>query len=228
MQPVSKIDPFSWLLRCGFVAFLVILNTSFASEAQDKNDAECTMRKLTSVIKLWSWEDIRKFNQRCCRRDKDGYDKDMCDAAYEVEKGHSTAPPVSPIYCIVMYIRGSPQKDCLGAALTIGFDNNSTNLTSLAETALKRFVEEYVDHTKLKLHIVGHANHTGSEEYSRRLSRQRAEVVAEYLTRRLRKLGFRVDIYTEGVGWASPLGWGLSEKDGLQRRVEISIDGMPQ
>jgi outer membrane protein OmpA-like peptidoglycan-associated protein len=218
MRGMNEANRLSLLLRCGFVAFHVVLSSPHASNAQDKNDVECSAQKLKSAIDLWSWEDIREFNQRCCKRNKTVIDTGMCELAISIEKKLSKPFKLSEVYCIVMYIHGSPQKNCLGSALTIGFDNNSTNLTSFAEMALKEFVENHADDSNLKLHIVGHANRTGPEDRNRTLSLQRADIVAKYLRQRL-----RADIDIEGKGSASPLKWELSDKDGLQRRVEISI-----
>lgn len=218
MPCISKADHIIWLLLHVIVVFLVILRTTYASEAQDRDDAACSLQRLTSVTKKKNYEDIRNFIQSCCRHDRDRSREDLCEQAIAVESLVTDSFLLPEIECVRVYQRRYTHRNC--RVLRVGFDNNSKILTSFYKKALNDFVDNHLDDAELNLYIVGHSNHTGPEDYNLTLSRERAEVVADYLI----STGLRdADIDTDGMGWASPLG-GLSEKDGLQRRVEISIE----
>jgi hypothetical protein len=73
------------------------------------------------------------------------------------------------------------------------------------------------------LQVVGHSSHTGSEEYNRVLSGQRAEVVRTQLEAASPALAHR--IATAGVGWRENLvGTGTDDlRDAVDRRVEFKV-----
>lgn len=181
---------------------------------------ECTASRLEEIEISSSWQDIRMFNNHCCSVGTSG--NKLCQQSALLEGRISGAPLTGKAFCLSMYIEGIPQKNCLGPALTIAFDNNTTSLTSIAETALRDFVSDHRNDRRVSLRIVGHANRTGLRTYNQQLSKQRAEAVEEYLKPKLQALIGSLQIVTEGKGWDLPLE-GLEEENGLQRRVEISV-----
>jgi len=75
--------------------------------------------------------------------------------------------------------------------------------------------------TQLKLHIYGHADASGSEEYNQTLSEERATAVRNYL---LAKGVSRFRILTTGYGSSKPVSDNDSEEGKQQnRRVEIEV-----
>lgn len=101
----------------------------------------------------------------------------------------------------------------------IPFMNNSSVLTSNVTLTLDKLSMDIGKSSGTRLLILGHANRTGSEDYGRELSRQRAEAVAKYLAGRL-KFTDPKNIVVEARGTTSPLP-AFDPADGNQRRVEI-------
>jgi outer membrane protein OmpA-like peptidoglycan-associated protein len=110
----------------------------------------------------------------------------------------------------------APAQTLLGI---IPFMNNSSVLTTNVTATLDKLSGDLGKMPGTKLVIQGHANRTGSEEYSRELSRQRAEAVAKYLGSKLRGFDPK-NVLVEPRGTMSPLP-AFDPADGNQRRVEI-------
>ena len=111
--------------------------------------------------------------------------------------------------------------DTVGFDKTINFDFNSYEILSDDTTALNEvagLLEQFFD---ARLHLIGHTDDVGSDEYNMDLSRMRARSVAEYLKER------GVDgnrIRTEGRGKRQPLTYGQSDAERRKnRRVEFLI-----
>jgi OmpA-OmpF porin, OOP family len=101
----------------------------------------------------------------------------------------------------------------------IPFMNNSSVLTSAVTATLDKLSGDIGKNISTRIVILGHANRTGSEDYSRELSRQRADAVAKYLSSKLKMLEPK-NISVEARGTTSPLP-AFDPADGNQRRVEI-------
>jgi outer membrane protein OmpA-like peptidoglycan-associated protein len=101
----------------------------------------------------------------------------------------------------------------------IPFMNNSSVLTSAVTATLDKLSVDLGKSGGGRLLIQGHANRTGGEDYSRELSRQRADAVAKYIAGKVRNIDPK-NIIVEARGTASPLP-AFDPADGNQRRVEI-------
>lgn len=106
--------------------------------------------------------------------------------------------------------------------MPITFDYRSATLTPVGEYAARELLRAIMEQRPNKVRIIGHTDARGGADYNLKLSKQRAEAVADFL----RKNGLAVPVETEGVGFNEPMkvgaASGLSQDDifALNRRVE--------
>ncbi|MEO7990862.1 MAG: OmpA family protein [Chryseolinea sp.] len=107
----------------------------------------------------------------------------------------------------------------LGAELL--FETNKSTLRSEHFATLNPIVDYLRLHPERLVRISGHTDNTGSEIHNRNLSRQRADVVAEYLVSN----GVNLNrIETSGLGSAKPIETNTTEQGRKKnRRVELLI-----
>jgi len=101
------------------------------------------------------------------------------------------------------------------------FKTNSAVLSETASVQLKKITKVLDNNPGVYLLIGGHTDNTGSEEHNMKLSKARADAVAEAI----RSSGFPADhIMTVGYGESQPIAGNTTEEGrGLNRRVTISI-----
>lgn len=105
------------------------------------------------------------------------------------------------------------------------FDFDEYDLKKDAKTTLKEIsktLQNSFNKKDLNITINGHTDNTGSKEYNKKLSKQRAEEVKKYLDDQLE--GTNITFTTEGYGDSKPIASNDTE-DGQakNRRVEIVI-----
>lgn len=112
-----------------------------------------------------------------------------------------------------------------GIQITMGsgilFDFNKATLRPEARRNLAVMAETFKKYADTDLLITGHTDNIGSDEVNNRLSRQRAEAVADYLV----SLGVdRKRLMTRGLGKTEPIADNSTPQGRQQnRRVEIAI-----
>ncbi|HTE28881.1 MAG TPA: OmpA family protein [Chryseolinea sp.] len=101
------------------------------------------------------------------------------------------------------------------------FETNKSTLRSEHFVRLNSIVHYLLSHPERSVRISGHTDNTGSEAHNLTLSKQRADVVAEYL------VGNNIDINrveTSGLGSAKPIAQNTTEEGRKKnRRVELLI-----
>lgn len=107
----------------------------------------------------------------------------------------------------------------LGAELL--FETNKSTLRSDHFAALDPIVDYLILHPERSVKISGHSDNTGSTEHNLKLSKRRADVVAEYLV----NSGVAIDrVETFGFGSEKPLVENATEEGRKKnRRVELLI-----
>ncbi len=107
----------------------------------------------------------------------------------------------------------------LGAELL--FETNKSTLRSEHFATLNPIVDYLRFHPERLVRISGHTDNTGSESHNRNLSKQRADVVAEYLVNN----GVNLNrIETSGLGSAKPIATNTNDEGRKKnRRVELLI-----
>ena len=101
------------------------------------------------------------------------------------------------------------------------FDFNKSTLKAEAKKQLDQFAAEMSDMTQTNIDVYGHTDNVGTAEANKKVSAQRAEAVASYLTQK----GIAKDrIKTEGLSYDYPVASNDTEAGRAQnRRVEIYI-----
>jgi len=108
----------------------------------------------------------------------------------------------------------------------ITFEYRTTAFTDAGQRALRELLEVVQEQKPAQILLVGHADLRGTEEFNMKLSRDRAEAVADFL----RQSGVTAPIRSEGKGATEPIQLpdtsGLTEDDiyALNRRVEWRRD----
>jgi outer membrane protein OmpA-like peptidoglycan-associated protein len=109
----------------------------------------------------------------------------------------------------------------IGVASDASFAVDSSTLSGNAQTTFNKIAETLKDYDKTAIHVVGHTDSTGSEQYNMKLSQQRAQAVAQFLT------GRGVDsqrVLTWGRGESQPIATNDTEAGRAEnRRVDIVI-----
>lgn len=104
----------------------------------------------------------------------------------------------------------------------ITFEYRTTAFTAAGQEAVRELLEVVQEQKPSHLVLVGHADMRGTAEFNMKLSRERADAVADFL----RQNGVTVPIQSEGKGATEPIQLpdtsGLTEEDiyALNRRVE--------
>jgi outer membrane protein OmpA-like peptidoglycan-associated protein len=103
----------------------------------------------------------------------------------------------------------------------ITFDVNSVQLSSEAQEELRGMVARYRLTPSYGISVMGHTDNTGNPAHNLRLSKQRAEAVAEFLNEMNLNIAW---IFVQGFGQEHP----IVENDSVEnrtknRRVEVSI-----
>lgn len=105
--------------------------------------------------------------------------------------------------------------------LHVGFRQSSTDIRTSSFSSLDRIVDFAYDCRQLKITITGHSDASGHESWNRRLSRARAQAVADYLI----DAGVGADqLIVDGRGSSMP----IAENDtplgrSLNRRIEFAL-----
>ncbi len=109
----------------------------------------------------------------------------------------------------------------IGVASDASFAVDSATLAPVAQNTFNKIAGVLKDYEKTAIHVVGHTDSTGSDQYNLKLSQQRAEAVANFLISR-------------GVNPQRTLTWGRGESEPIagndtaqgraaNRRVDIVI-----
>jgi outer membrane protein OmpA-like peptidoglycan-associated protein len=168
---------------------------------------------------------FKKFKKKVARNAKKGAYKNI-----KVDTTHKHKPVVShtiPITADTANIQ-PPVFDPIVQADTlivlgaeVLFEINKSTLRSEHFETLNPIVEYLLLHPERSVNISGHTDNTGSEAHNLRLSKQRADVVAEYLVSN----GVDINsIETSGLGSAKPIAENTTEEGRKKnRRVELLI-----
>jgi outer membrane protein OmpA-like peptidoglycan-associated protein len=106
--------------------------------------------------------------------------------------------------------------------MPITFEYRSATLTQFGEQAARELLRAIREQNPPKVRVIGHTDARGSADYNLKLSKARAETVANFL----RANGLAIPVEAEGVGFNEPMkigaASGLSQDDiyALNRRVE--------
>ena len=103
----------------------------------------------------------------------------------------------------------------------ISFDFNKSNINSAFKPSLNKLADVLVKYDRTVVHVVGHTDSIGADDYNQRLSEQRAENVVIYIEQR----GVPFDrLLSEGRGETEPRATNETEAGRqLNRRVEIYV-----
>ena len=103
----------------------------------------------------------------------------------------------------------------------ISFDFNKSNINSTFKPSLNKLTDVLVKYDRTVVHVVGHTDSIGADDYNQRLSEQRAENVVIYSEQR----GVPFDrLLSEGRGETEPRATNETEAGRqLNRRVEIYV-----
>jgi type IX secretion system PorP/SprF family membrane protein len=105
--------------------------------------------------------------------------------------------------------------------LRFNFEFNSTNIDEESAKYLNEIAGILNDNQRLSLSLIGHTDNIGSEKFNMRLSKQRAQVVKDYLLDQ-DIASERIDV--DGKGIQEPLNDNSTEEQRtLNRRVELKI-----
>ena len=101
------------------------------------------------------------------------------------------------------------------------FDRSTANLLESSYPELKRLLEVMQDNSEMKIELSGHTDNQGNSSLNLELSRQRAEMVKQYLVENGIK-NRRVE--TKGYGASRPVASNATEESRkLNRRVEVLV-----
>lgn len=109
----------------------------------------------------------------------------------------------------------------VGVASDYSFEIDSAELSFDAQATFDKIANVFKDYDKTAVHVVGHTDSTGSDEYNQKLSERRASAVAKYLS-------------SQGVTSMRIVTWGRGEREPIagndtkagrtrNRRVDIVI-----
>lgn len=173
-----------------------------------------------------------KFKKKIARNAKKGEYKNLRidtasttkPAKYKVIRQHTDKYPMTTdtVRTLPMIMGAAVKTDTLivlGAELL--FETNKSTLRSEHFATLNQIVDYLLSHPERSVKISGHTDNTGRESHNLSLSKQRADVVAEYLVGN----GVNIkNIETFGLGSAKPIAENTTE-DGRNknRRVELLI-----
>ena len=115
---------------------------------------------------------------------------------------------------------------CQDISFNLYFDTDLYAIAENHEVALKGIMDSIQSSDKIEIYIKGYADHRGSKEYNSRLSSNRANALAEYLTLTYPDRILKVHHSGEGEVERAEL---TSNDEALQpdRKVEILIKNLP-
>ena len=168
---------------------------------------------------------FEKFKKQVARNAKRGLDKRFrTDTLRKPTPAVRTAIPVvrdtvSPQSTVVVPVVKADSLIILGAELL--FETNKSMLRSEHFLTLNSIVEYLQLHPERSVRISGHTDNIGKEANNLTLSRQRADVVAEYLVNN----GINIKrVETAGLGSAKPIAENTTDQGRKKnRRVELLI-----
>jgi len=101
------------------------------------------------------------------------------------------------------------------------FEFDKATLTAESGPELEKLVDLLTDYPLMRIHITGHTDDQGSDEYNRKLSEARAKAVVDHLVEE----GIdRERLSSEGLGEAEPVAPNTTEEGrALNRRVEFEV-----
>lgn len=170
---------------------------------------------------------FKKFRKKIARNAKKGlYKRTRSDSTYQPKP---VAREVTPVVADTITAPPTPAAKgdsliVLGAELL--FEINRANLRGDHLPTLNSIVKYLVLHPERSVKISGHTDDTGSEAHNLTLSKRRADMVAEYLT----KNGVGINrVETFGLGSAKPIETNNTDEGRKKnRRVELLIHGQPR
>jgi outer membrane protein OmpA-like peptidoglycan-associated protein len=168
---------------------------------------------------------FKKFNKRIARNARNGAYKDL-----RIDSTYKRKPVVRiPVPAAIDTTKTKPSFPApliksdsliiLGTELL--FETDKSTLRSEHFETLNSIVNYLLLHPERSVRISGHTDNTGSEAHNLTLSRQRAEVVAEYLVSN----GINIDrLETSGLGSGKPIAANTTDAGRKKnRRVELLI-----
>lgn len=109
---------------------------------------------------------------------------------------------------------------------TLLFDFNKSDLKPEAREVLDQIAQACANYPSAKIHISGHTDDQGSDQYNLTLSQKRAEAVEAYLKAKVDAVNFAFT--TKGYGETRPVAPNDTEENRQKnRRVEIVIEPGP-
>jgi outer membrane protein OmpA-like peptidoglycan-associated protein len=164
-----------------------------------------------------------KFQRKIAKNGKKGLYKNLRpDSTHKVKRNEFPAQPVIKDTLDKKAVPSLPTIKAdsliiLGAELL--FETNKSTLRSEHFETLNPILDYLLSHPKRFVKISGHSDNTGREDHNVSLSKQRADVVAEYLIRNGVELG---RVQSLGLGSSKPIE-GNHTEDGRRknRRVEL-------
>jgi outer membrane protein OmpA-like peptidoglycan-associated protein len=167
---------------------------------------------------------FKKFKKKVARNAKRGEYKDIkIDTTYKRKPPVlETKPPVDTTSAKPIFTSPLPKADSLivlGAEVL--FETNSSTLRSEHFAPLNSIVDYLLMHPERGVRISGHTDATGKESHNLTLSKQRADVVAEYLV--TNGIEFH-RVETFGLGSAKPITTNMTDEGRKKnRRVELLV-----
>jgi len=109
----------------------------------------------------------------------------------------------------------------VGVASDYSFPVDSAELSFEAQSTYDKIANVFKDYEKTAVHVVGHTDSTGSDEYNQKLSKRRASAVASYLSS---KGVTSSRMVTWGRGESEPIASNETKEDRARnRRVDIVV-----
>ena len=107
------------------------------------------------------------------------------------------------------------------------YESGSSNLGDGPFTSVRELAEYLLKHPDASVILVGHTDTVGKLEANIKLSKDRAQAVAERL---IKKYGVKSDqLSSDGVGYLSPITSNATEKGrDMNRRVEVVMENIPK
>lgn len=103
------------------------------------------------------------------------------------------------------------------------FDWDSWELSEQAQAQLRKFAEQILTHSPKAIHVVGHTDALGTNDYNEKLAKKRVQAVVDFLA----TLGLKgkVSLYRQSKGENEPIASNAEESGRSQnRRVEVRAE----
>ncbi|MDX2213499.1 MAG: phosphate ABC transporter substrate-binding/OmpA family protein [Oculatellaceae cyanobacterium bins.114] len=140
---------------------------------------------------------------------------ELADRLAGRERAVSVAPTLQ-----ASQIQTAPNIGNLQVRGQVGFGTGSSQLTAEGRQTLDQLANEIKEFNAqtVAVRVIGHTSRTGSATFNQTLSRQRAQVVANYFRGR----GVQHNLLPEGKGFSEPLP-GIAPTDSRNQRTEIRL-----